>query len=87
MEWKSKKTEREALKPCQRIKNAMEHEETEIPFVIGALGKGTGNCRTGRYHSNYSMGKFGQNIEKNPRDLQRLAVTQSPVNDYPLQLV
>ena len=31
-------------------------------------------------HPNYSIGKLGQNTEKSPEDLRRLAVTQTPVN-------
>ena len=58
---------------------------TVIPFVIGALGmipkglvKGAGrveNRQTSREHPNYCIAKIGQNTEKCPGDLRRLAVT------------
>ena len=43
-------------------------------------GKGSGkvgNRRTSRDHSNYSIVKIGQNIEKSPGNLRRLAVTKT----------
>ena len=45
------------------------------------LSKGTGrfrNHRTNRDHPNNSI-KNGQNTEKSPGDLRRLAITQTPV--------
>ena len=33
-------------------------------------------------HINYSIDDIGQNIEKSPRDLRRLAVTQAPVGNH-----
>ena len=44
------------------------------------IGKGTGrlgNKRTSRYHPNYSIVENGQNTEKSPGDLRRLAATQT----------
>ena len=38
-------------------------------------------------HPNYSIIEGGQNTEKSPRDLRRLAVTQSPVKDHQLKLM
>ena len=35
----------------------------------------------------YSIIKIGQNTEKSPGDLRRLAVTQTPVKDHPLTLM
>ena len=46
------------------------------------IGKGTGrlrNERTGENHPDYSIIKIGQNTEKSPGDLRRLAVTQTSV--------
>ena len=41
---------------------------------------------TGDYR-NYSIFENGQNTEKSPRDLRRLAVTQTPVKDHQLKLM
>ena len=63
---------------------------TIIPIVIGALGTVTKGLvqgledlekRKSRDYSNYSIIEIGKNTEKSPRDLRRLAVTQTPVND------
>ena len=48
------------------------------------LCKDTGkliNQRTSGGHPDYSIIKIGQNTEKSPGDLRRLAVTQTPVKD------
>ncbi len=68
-----------------------------IPIVTCALGtvqrglvRGVvrvGNGRTSRDHSDKSIVKIGQNTEKSPGDLRRLAVTQTPVKDDQLKLV
>ena len=54
------------------------------------IGKGTGrigNKNTSGDHPNNSTVKIGQNTEKSPGDLRRLAVTQTPVKDHQLMLV
>ena len=54
------------------------------------IDKGTGrhgNNRTSGDHPNYSIIKIGQNTEKSPGDLRRLAVTQSPVRNHQQMLV
>ena len=38
-------------------------------------------------HSNYSLIEKGQNTEKSPEDLRRLAVTQTPVKIHQLKLM
>ena len=43
---------------------------------------GRGNKRTSGNHPNYSFIENGQNTEKSPGDLRRLAVTQTPVEDH-----
>ena len=67
-----------------------------IPFVIGAFGslqriiKGTlglGCWLMSGDHPNYSITTDGQNTEKSPEDLSRLAVTQTPVKDHQLALM
>ena len=45
------------------------------------------NRRTNRNHPNNSIVLIGQNTEKSPGDLWRLAVTQIPVTDHQLTLV
>ena len=52
--------------------------------------KGTGGLvgwRTSGDHINYCIIENGQNIEKSPGDLRRLAVTQTPVKDHQLTLM
>ena len=46
-----------------------------------------GNKRTNRTHLEYSIIIIGQNTEKSPGDLKRLAVAQTPVRNYQLTLV
>ena len=45
------------------------------------------NQRTSRDHPDYRIINIGQNTEKNPGDLKRLAVTQTPVENHQLTLV
>ena len=85
------------LKPCQRIKNAMEHEGDGDTYcnLCGwndpqSVCKGPGRVRNQRMsqdHPNYSIVKIDQNTEKSPGDLRRLAVTQTPVKNHQLTLV
>ena len=42
-----------------------------------------GHDRTSEDYPNYSIVKIGQNTEKSPGDLRRLAVSQTPVKDQP----
>ena len=65
---------------------------TFIPFVIGALGiiKGTaelGSKRMSGEHSNYCIIEIGQNTEKNPGDLRKLAVIQTSEKNHQLMLM
>ena len=65
---------------------------TIVTIVIGASGiiKGTGGLgswRPSEDHPNDSIIKNGQNIEKSPGDLRRLAVTQTPVKNHQLMLM
>ena len=60
---------------------------TVIPVVAGELGKEPGkveNRRTNRNHPNNNIDKIGQNPEKNPGELRRLAVDQTPVKVHQL---
>ena len=49
--------------------------------IIKGTG-GLGGWRTSGDHRNYSIIKNGQNTEKSPGDLRRLAVTQTSVKDH-----
>ena len=40
-----------------------------------------------KYHPNYNIIENGQNIEKSPGDLRRLAVTQTSEKDHRLKLM
>ncbi len=70
---------------------------TMIPIVREVLGTvtkrlvqglgGLGNKKTKRDHPNYCIIKIGQNNEKSPEDLRKLAVTQTPVKDHQLTLM
>ena len=39
-----------------------------------------------RKHQDYRFNKIGQNTEKSPGNLRRLAVTQTPVKNHQLML-
>ena len=54
---------------------------------ISTWTRGFGNKRTSGNYLKYSIIKFGQNTEKSPGDLRRLAVTQTPVRNHHLMLV
>ena len=49
--------------------------------MINTRTGGLGNKRTSGDHPNYSIIKIGQNTEKSPGDLRRLAVTQTPMKN------
>ena len=54
------------------------------------IDTGTGgleNKRTSGDHPNYSIVEIGENTEKCPGDLTRLAVAEIPVKDHKLPLV
>ena len=55
--------------------------------MIGTRSGGLVDNRTNEDHPNYSLIKIGQNTEKSPGDLNRLAVTQTPVRSHQLTLV
>ena len=53
------------------------------------IDKGTkrlGNKRTSEDHPDYNIIKINQNSKKSPRDLERFAVTQTPVRNHQLTL-
>ena len=45
---------------------------------------GLGNKRTSRDHPDYCITAIGQNTERSPGDLMRLAVNQPPVKEHQL---
>ena len=82
---------------ARELNKAMEHEcngDTNYnkctrngPPKLGKRTGKAGNQMTGRDHPHYSITKIGQNTEKSPGDLKRLAVNQTPVKDHQLTLV
>ena len=85
------------LAPCLGIEKTTEHESDNYTnrdwcfwyshqsIIKGA--KGLGNKKTSGNHPNYSIIEIGQNTEKSPGDLRRLAVIQTPVKDHQLTLM
>ena len=74
---------------AKKLKKLWNMEVVIIPIVIGALStitkglvQGLGNYRTSRDRPNYCITEIGQNTEKNPGDLRRLVVTQTPVRTH-----
>ena len=77
-------------------KKTMEHESDSdtncndfARYSSQGINKGTGGLENKRMSGdlpNYSFIKIGQNTEKSPGDTKRLAVTQTPVEDYQLTL-
>ena len=55
------------------------------PQKFGKWVEKLGNKRTNKDHPNHSIAKIGQNTEKNPGDLRRRTVTQTPVKDHLLK--
>ena len=55
-------------------------------IIIKGTG-GLGNRRTSGDHPNYYIIENGQNTEKSPGDLRRLATTQTPVKDHQLAMM
>ena len=76
---------------ARELKKLWNMKVTIIPIVIGAFGtvhqriiKGTGglgNKRTSGDHPNYYIIENGQNIEKTPGELRRLAVNRTPMKE------
>ena len=46
-----------------------------------------GNKRTSRDHPRYNIVEIGQNTKMSPKDLRKLAVTQTSVKDHRLTLM
>ena len=57
------------------------------PQSLAKETSGHGNKRTNGDTPDYSIIKIEQNTEKSPRDLRRLAVTQSPGVNHQLMLI
>ena len=49
--------------------------------------RGLGSWRTSGDHPNYNIIENGQNTERSPGDLRRLAVTETPGEDHQLTLM
>ena len=82
---------------ARELKKTMKHEidgDTNYGWCTWnnhqRINKGTGklgNKRTRGDYLDYSIIRIGQNNEKTPADLRRLAVTQTPVRNHQLMLV
>ena len=73
---------------AREMKKQRNMKVTVIPIVQSPkIGTGTGvlgNKRTSGEHPNYSTIEIGQNTEKSPGELRRLAITQTPVGNHQL---
>ena len=85
---KLKESEKEDkyLDLARELKKMWNIQVTIIPIVIGAFGKITKgllkrmeDLKVGGHHRNDSIIENGQNTEKSPGNLRRLAFTQTPV--------
>ena len=97
--WSRSKIERSEKKDkyqylAREFKKLWNMKVTMIPIVISTVTKGLvtrtgglGNKKTSRDHPNYNIIKIGRNTEKNPGDLRRLAVAQTPVKNHQLKLM
>ena len=80
---------------CQGVKKQWNVKVTIIPIGIGVFGTitiikgigGLGSWRTSGDHRDNSIIENGQNTEKSPGNLRRLAVTQTTVKDHQLMLM
>ena len=81
----------------RELKKSMEHEGDDCnncdwcfwhskKRIIKGPG-GLGSWRASGYHPNDSITENGQNTDKSPGDLRRLAVTQGPVKNHQLTLM
>ena len=81
---------------ARELKKTVEHESENSTncnwyswYSHQKIGKRTGgleNSGTSEDCPNYSIDEVGQNTEKSPGDLRRLAVTKTPVKDHQLKL-
>ena len=97
MDLTAKIKEIEKIEKFSDFVKAVEQDGDGEPIVIGefetipkGLKRGSGrirNRRTNQDNPNYSITMIGQNTEKSPGDLRRLAVTQTPMKDHQQTLV
>ena len=93
MKIKENKKRDQYLGLTRELKKAMEHEgggDTNFNWCTWndpQRLRGVGNRRMSGDHLNYSIVEVGQNTEKSPGVLRRLAVSQTLVKDYQLTLV
>ena len=76
---------------ARELKKIWNMQVTMIPIVIGAFCTvgtgGLGSWRPSKDCPNYYTIENGQNTEKSPEDLRRLAVSQTPVKDHQVTLM
>ena len=70
---------------AREMKKLWNMKMTIIPIVIGAFGTVIKGLLKGL--EDYYIIENGQNTEKSPGDLRRIAVTQTPVKDRQLTLM
>ena len=97
VELKENEKEDKYINLPRQLKKTLEYESDDYTYCKwrswynhGRIGKGTGgyrNKRTNGDHPKYFIIDIGQNTEKRPGDLRRLAVTQNSVKDHLLTLM
>ena len=77
------------LDPIRGLKKPWNMKVTVIPIVVNALDlvKELENLETSGDNPNCSIVEIGQNTEKSPGDLRKLAVTQTPIRNHRLTLM
>ena len=83
----TKRKERLVPEPCEGIEKTVESDgDTNCNWCsynshqrISTRTEGLGNKRMSGDHPNYGNSEIGQNTEKSPEDLSKLAVTQTSV--------
>ena len=93
---KKKANKYKYLALARELEKSMEHESNGdancnwgIRYShqrIGTRTGGIGNKRISGGYANYSIVEIGHNTKKSPKDMRRLAVTQSPEESHQLML-
>ena len=92
-----KRKEEQELRPCQRTGKVMDNERDNNTTYnwcakygrqrFGKRPRRARNRKTWRDHPKYNISRIGENTEKSPGGLRRLAVVQIPAKDYQPTLV
>ena len=87
MKLKEREKKGKYLDLARELKKLWNMKVTVISIVIIKGTGGLGSLRASRDHPNYNINENDQNTEKSPRDLRRLAVTQTPLKNHQLKLM